>query len=608
MPLERDSDAGLDEAIDRFWDQIAQHRASDAGDLDPAAAATLRRLHAADDGPGPDRAFAKRLREELMHAHMHAHASEPFAGLSLPLAPSHGVRPLPGRIDRRSFVAYLATAALLLLTVGGSFFAFGIGRFGRLNDAPAYLPALSGTPATPETVVTETLFDAPVDNLPTGTGEAAFIRWTLKPSATDLVALPQEGPRFFVVESGEVTVTEAGTEQRLTGGDTYVVADPNQEVSIHVNGPEEAVVFRGSVAEAWVSASWDAVNHTYEWLIESASGDLPGGAGRLVVERLTLPLGSALPPQEANRLEWTVAASGTLGLTLEGPELPAGWITGEEKPIGLDSLWPEAPAGTRMLLRNAGDEPLVLYRMTLTPDAETAIGGTPSAEPVVTETLVDAAVDGLPTGWGTVVLYSWELAPNSQPLVFPPAEGARFYLVESGAPTVTEAGVERRLAAGDVYVPTDPDAEVAFLGGAEGATLLDGVVAKTKPFVEQDQFNHRQEFLLEHVAFTLPGGSGRINLERLTLPPGSALPAREIGSLEWGDSFGGTTALTLEGSALPAGWTAGEEQTVGFLSEVAIAPGTRMTLRNAGDEPLVLYRMTLTPDAAEAQTAGTPAP
>jgi hypothetical protein len=53
----------------------------------------------------------------------------------------------------------------------------------------------------------------------------------------------------------------------------------------------------------------------------------------------------------------------------------------------------------------------------------------------------------------------------------------------------------------------------------------------------------------------------------------------------------------------------GDEQTVpaGALWKTRIAAGTRVTLRNVGDEPLVLYRMTLTPDST-GTAAGTPVP
>jgi hypothetical protein len=371
MPPEHLSDAGQDEAIDRFWDQIAQGRARDAGDLDPTTAATLRRLHASDDRPGPDRAFTNRLREELMHAHMHAHASEPFAELRLPLAPGDGIRPLPGRIDRRSFAAHLATAALLLLTLVGSFFAFGIGRPGRLNDVPVFLPALGGTPVA-EAVVTETLFDADVDGLPTRWGSAALLRWTFEPNSPPLVIPPADGPQFLVVESGAVVATEAGVEHALAAGDVYTAADPDQVVTIRVSGVGTATLLRGYVAKS--IPMMDAVGYRYEWLLEGFSAAMPGGSGRLVLERVTLPPGSALPPQEVSSFVWIEPDAGTLGLTLEGDELPFMWTAGEEQTVRGSDVYPTIPTGTRMTLRNAGDEPLVLHRMTLTPDAAEAAG------------------------------------------------------------------------------------------------------------------------------------------------------------------------------------------------------------------------------------------
>ena len=42
------------------------------------------------------------------------------------------------------------TAALVLLTLVSSFLAFGPGRHVRRSDQPAFVPAVSGTPATPD--------------------------------------------------------------------------------------------------------------------------------------------------------------------------------------------------------------------------------------------------------------------------------------------------------------------------------------------------------------------------------------------------------------------------------------------------------------------------
>src|SRR4051794_22972966 len=117
---------GRDEAIDRFWDQVAQGRPDAAGDLDPGDAAAIRHLHAFDDRPTPSRVFRRQLREDLMHTH------------AIPIASVPSSRPLPnGRArqrwpriprtlpppDRHGVPAHLATAALLLLILVGCFFA-----------------------------------------------------------------------------------------------------------------------------------------------------------------------------------------------------------------------------------------------------------------------------------------------------------------------------------------------------------------------------------------------------------------------------------------------------------------------------------------------------
>jgi hypothetical protein len=63
--------------------------------------------------------------------------------------------------------------------------------------------------------------------------------------------------------------------------------------------------------------------------------------------------------------------------------------------------------------------------------------------------------------------------------------------------------------------------------------------------------------------------------------------------------------MTLEGERLPFRWKSGAERTFRYGQYLpALQPGTRMTLRNAADDPLVLYRLTLTPIASNATTAG----
>jgi sugar lactone lactonase YvrE len=142
----------MEEAIDRFWDQIAQGRSPSAADLDAADAAAIRYLHANDDRPGPNSAFTRQLREELMHAHAIQVSSSPSA---FPLPNGRSSRPWrtipqPSLPAQRRVAAQLATAALVILALVGSFFAFGPGRHPRSEEDRTLLPAIGATPATPD--------------------------------------------------------------------------------------------------------------------------------------------------------------------------------------------------------------------------------------------------------------------------------------------------------------------------------------------------------------------------------------------------------------------------------------------------------------------------
>jgi sugar lactone lactonase YvrE len=249
---------------------------------------------------------------------------------------------------------------------------YTVDLFGSRVQKFRLLPPLAPEPAAAErelpeeqdqgAVLTETLLD---DGLPAEFGDVAVIHWTLRSRSRPLVVPPQNGPWFLVVESGEIEATEAGSARRLAPGDR------EQEVAIAQRGAADAAFFRIAVSEWARPAVFDAVSHRRDALIEAVAEDLPGGSSRLVVERVTLSPGSALPPEEASPLVWTSVERGLLGLTLEGEYLPIPWTAGEERASSFAEGLPRVPPGTRMTLRNAGNEPLVLYRMTLMPLAAT---------------------------------------------------------------------------------------------------------------------------------------------------------------------------------------------------------------------------------------------
>jgi len=227
---------------------------------------------------------------------------------------------------------------------------------------------------------TETLLEAPIDALPAGHSIVAVDRWRMQPSETALTMPALGGVVMITVEAGELTAAVAGSEQSLGPGHTFT-APADAEVAFRLTGSDEATLFVVYVVKGFADIGFwesDPIAHRADFLISTSTDALPEGATRLVLERVTLPPGSALPPQAAAPLVWTEVGEGALGLTLDGEGLPFRWDAGEERTFRPGQYLPPVRPGTTMTMRNAGDAPLVLYRLTLTPhgdDASTA--GTP---------------------------------------------------------------------------------------------------------------------------------------------------------------------------------------------------------------------------------------
>jgi hypothetical protein len=159
----------------------------------------------------------------------------------------------------------------------------------------------SGTPPGTSVPTTETLLDATTEALPTGHAVVAVDRWQLQPSATALTLPPLGGTVILTVTSGELTATAGGTDHRLAVGETFTAGD--EEVAFRVAGSDEVTMFVVYAIAGFADTGfWDTdpIAHRVDFLISTSVDALPGGSARLVLERLTLPPGSALP-QEAVR-------------------------------------------------------------------------------------------------------------------------------------------------------------------------------------------------------------------------------------------------------------------------------------------------------------------
>jgi hypothetical protein len=227
----------------------------------------------------------------------------------------------------------------------------------------------------------ETLLDATTEGVPDTFVIVGVMRWALQSSPQPLMVPPHGGPVVLMVERGQLTATQHGVETRLAAGDLYAPGDRTEEVFLQARGAEEAsilvVAFQAlgfSTGCFWGS---NALVHTQQVLILTPAHALPAGLVRLRLERLTVPPGRSLPALEASPLMWTSVGDGVLGMTLQG-QMPFLWEPGQERTLHPRQAWPQIPdpisnpllsGGTQMTLRNAGEDPLVLYRLTLTPGA-----------------------------------------------------------------------------------------------------------------------------------------------------------------------------------------------------------------------------------------------
>ena len=163
--------------LGRYWDEFQGGRPAGPNDLDPTLAETVHRLHARDDAPGADAAFAIRLLthlEDIMDT-----TPQDFTNPIDPLRPrlrhpaTSQTRDMPRwppapppsftRV-RRWPLPHLTSAAFVIFTLVFAYLAFGLPRPGGRDEqgagvAPAIVAPGTPSPSSPtdETLVAITL-------------------------------------------------------------------------------------------------------------------------------------------------------------------------------------------------------------------------------------------------------------------------------------------------------------------------------------------------------------------------------------------------------------------------------------------------------------------
>ena len=374
-PNEQTSDA-----LGRHWDALVQGEYPPSSQIDPSLADAITWVIAHDDAPEPGSAFINRLEQQLL-----AVTRTPRIGSGLPpaalpvslngrasLGPDRP-SPLPGGPSRSRWkLTQLATAALLLVSLAAGLTALQI-RDPRSQET--IIPAPGGD------IVTETLLNEPGASLPRGLTAIGVLRCQVQPGGT--IGEPHlVGSLLVAVRVGTVDVALSEGKRTITGGET-LRGSTSAGYRLRNVGKTAADITAVQILDAAKTTSatdggfgLDSPDPRRPNTSMSDPPDagcitpitvetsLPLGPGWARLERLTMPLRATAPTLLATGADWVGVEAGRVGVTLEGGQLPLGWRAGEEREYGAGQPLPHFAAGTQVTLHNAGDEPLVLLRLT----------------------------------------------------------------------------------------------------------------------------------------------------------------------------------------------------------------------------------------------------
>ena len=142
-------------------------------------------------------------------------------------------------------------------------------------------------------------------------------------------------------------------------------------------------------------------------------------------------------------------------------------------------------------------------------------------------------------------------------------------------------------------------------GLTEGA-IYRGVAATGFSLEEYDRGQITPEVALDTDATeALPPGTSRIIFDRLSIPSGTTMQADAATGQDWFAIVSGQLGLTLIGDVLPQGWTSGRERELSLDDPIPVlVPGTHITMRGLGNDPLFILRLRVQPEANEGTESG----
>ena len=405
-----------DRAADRLnehLDAVVTGNATPLHDIDASLAAAVERFFAADDAPAPAPGLVDHVWEELM-----THHAAPVAygsGISAVPPGRTGWAPLHPRATPRphdgpSAIAYLATAALLVLTLIGGFVALrGSPQLLGPDPRPLIIPAIDSTPESglpPGAITEDIVMWATLEQMPSSQRQhqLALNRYRLAPGAVQPVGSQADtgvGLNLSTVEAGQVTV-EADAFVLVTRADAQGGASPSPvppgttivlDVGDQLYAPSGTSFRRrndGSTPAAVLDFSISSVGDLFRSMVLPAGvsfdpdsslpyeilSTFPAVPAEASVHRLTLAPGAELAIRDLPGLELVYVEAGALDLvfakaeTLATPERVRTINAG-----GGTEIFGRTPE--LAVLANRGAEPLVI--LTASVVSTSATEATPQA-------------------------------------------------------------------------------------------------------------------------------------------------------------------------------------------------------------------------------------
>jgi mannose-6-phosphate isomerase-like protein (cupin superfamily) len=264
-------------------------------------------------------------------------------------------------------VAQLAVAAALLLALAASLLVL---RSTTQSPVTNVLDAAQA-PAV------ETFLDTVVENQAADWTPLSVERWTFQPGGAALIIPALTGPQWIVAEGDGLVVSIGGVERDLATDESLMIPT-GQKLVLRNTGPAASSALRGVAVARYVFEEYDRSFITRQTALDTEAHEaLPPGASHIVFERLTLLAGTTLLLEPATGQDWLDVASGRLGVTLLGKGAPLNWQSGREREVAADEMLPALVPGTKVTLRNVGDEPLVLLRLRVMSVAVSGAGASP---------------------------------------------------------------------------------------------------------------------------------------------------------------------------------------------------------------------------------------